>query len=188
VWGGKWQACHGSANLEGHNFFTILIWDFVVGIWNKGCVSQWGLGAFTLKKYLKAKEEEENYGNSNYISPCKNNIIFKKSSKRDQNPSRYYYYNSIITNLKFQHKLGKISSFKNPHMLTTHAMFFNFGHIWKNLCLMTHCVCVWACVCTHTRAPHPMWCCLHGIFLSSRDNIFSCCQLSSQKQHATPKV
>jgi hypothetical protein len=45
------------------------------------------------------------------ILPCKN-IIFKKSSKRKQNPSRYY--NSIITNLKFQHK-PKYSSFKNPH-------------------------------------------------------------------------
>jgi hypothetical protein len=41
-------------------------------------------------------------------------LIFKKSSKRNQNPSRYYY-NSIITNLKFQHK-RKISSFKNPHI------------------------------------------------------------------------
>ncbi len=39
-------------------------------------------------------------GNSN-ISPCKN-IIFKKSSERNQNPSRYH--DSIITNLKFQHK------------------------------------------------------------------------------------
>jgi len=29
------------------------------------------------------------------------NIIFKKSSKRNQNPSRYY---KSITNLKFQHK------------------------------------------------------------------------------------
>jgi len=36
------------------------------------------------------------------ISPHKN-IIIKKSSKRNQNPSRYYY-TSIITNLKFQHK------------------------------------------------------------------------------------
>jgi hypothetical protein len=43
-----------------------------------------------------AKEE---LGNSN-ISPCKS-IIFKKPSKRNQNPSRYY--NSIM-NLKFQHK------------------------------------------------------------------------------------
>jgi hypothetical protein len=39
---------------------------------------------FTLKSILKANEE--NYGNSN-ISPCKN-IIFKKSSIRNQNPSR----------------------------------------------------------------------------------------------------
>jgi hypothetical protein len=38
-------------------------------------------------------------GNSN-ISPC-NNIIFKKSPKRNPNPSKYY--NPII-NLKFQHK------------------------------------------------------------------------------------
>jgi hypothetical protein len=40
-------------------------------------------------------------------------FIFFKSFKRNQNPSRYYYYNSIITNLKFQHK-PKLSSFKNP--------------------------------------------------------------------------
>jgi hypothetical protein len=41
--------------------------------------------------------------------------IFKRSSKIDQNPSRYYY-NSIITNLKFQHKpkyhLSKKSSYE----------------------------------------------------------------------------
>jgi hypothetical protein len=52
---------------------------------------------FTFKSILKQKKS---YGNSN-ISPCKNRI-FKKSSKRNQNPSRYY--NSIITNLKFHHK------------------------------------------------------------------------------------
>jgi hypothetical protein len=40
---------------------------------------------FTLKSILMKKK---NYGNSN-ISPWKN-IIFKKSSKRNQNPSRYY--------------------------------------------------------------------------------------------------
>jgi len=51
---------------------------------------------FTLKRTLRQKK---NYGNSN-ISPCKN-IIFKKSFKRNQNPSRYY---NSITNLKFQHK------------------------------------------------------------------------------------
>jgi hypothetical protein len=60
-------------------------------------VSQCGLAIFTLKSILRQKK---NYGNSS-ISPCKN-IIFKKSSERNQNLSRYY--NSIITNLKFQHK------------------------------------------------------------------------------------
>jgi hypothetical protein len=61
-------------------------------------VSHCGLAIY-IKKYLKAKKK--NYENSN-ISACKN-IIFKKSSKKNQNPSRYYY-NSITTNLKFQHK------------------------------------------------------------------------------------
>ncbi len=49
--------------------------------------------SFTLKSTLRQKK---NYGNSN-ISPCKN-IIFKKSSKRNQSPSRYY---NSITNLRF---------------------------------------------------------------------------------------
>ncbi len=59
-------------------------------------VSHCGLGQVTLKHILRQKK---NYGNSN-ISPCKN-TIFKKSSKRNQNLSRYY---NSITNLKFQHK------------------------------------------------------------------------------------
>jgi hypothetical protein len=45
-------------------------------------VSHCGLAIYN-KTYGKAKEES--YGNSN-ISPCKN-IIFKKSSIRNQNPS-----------------------------------------------------------------------------------------------------
>ncbi len=53
---------------------------------------------FTFKSILRQKK---NYGNSN-ISPCKNNIIFeKKTSKRNQNPSRYY---NSITNIEFQLK------------------------------------------------------------------------------------
>jgi hypothetical protein len=64
---------------------------------------------FTLKSILRQKK---NYGNSNN-SPCKN-IIFQKSSKRNQNPSRYYYNSG--TNLKFQHKpkyhLSKILIYK----------------------------------------------------------------------------
>jgi hypothetical protein len=43
--------------------------------------------------------QTKNYESSN-TSSCKN-IIFKKSSERNKNPSRYY--NSLI-NLKFQHK------------------------------------------------------------------------------------
>jgi hypothetical protein len=67
---------------------------------------------FTFKSMLRQKKK--NYGNSN-ISPCKNNIIFKrKFSKRNQNPSRYYF--NSITNLNFQHNLAKISCFKNPHI------------------------------------------------------------------------
>jgi hypothetical protein len=38
---------------------------------------------FTLKKYLKAKEEEELWKLKIPISPCKN-ITFKKSSRRNQ--------------------------------------------------------------------------------------------------------
>ncbi len=54
---------------------------------------------FTLKNILRQKKK--NYGNSN-ISPCQN-IIFKKNSlKETKDPSSYY--NSIITNLEFQHK------------------------------------------------------------------------------------
>jgi hypothetical protein len=51
---------------------------------------------FTLEGILRQKK---NYENSN-ISPCKNRI-FKESSKRNQNPSRYY---NSITNLKFEQK------------------------------------------------------------------------------------
>jgi hypothetical protein len=40
---------------------------------------------FTLKSILRQKK---NYGNSN-ISPCKNILIFKKSSERNQNLSSY---------------------------------------------------------------------------------------------------
>jgi hypothetical protein len=70
-------------------------------------VSHCGLAIY-IKSYLKAKEELWKLQN---ISTCKN-IIFKKPSERNQNPSRYY---NSVTNLKFQHK-PKRSSFKNPHI------------------------------------------------------------------------
>jgi hypothetical protein len=63
---------------------------------------------FTLKNYLKAKEE---LWKLKYFTMQKYNLP-KKSSKKTQNPSRYY---NSITNLKFQHK-PKLSSFKNPHI------------------------------------------------------------------------
>jgi hypothetical protein len=58
-------------------------------------VSHCGLAIY-IKKYLKEKEELWKLK----YSPCKN-IILKKSSKRNQNPSRYY---NSMNNLKFQHK------------------------------------------------------------------------------------
>jgi hypothetical protein len=79
---------------------------------NKGCITlvAW---PFTLKKYLKAKQELQKL---KYFTMQKYNIynLQKKSYKRNPNPSRYYN-NSVITNLKFQHK-PKISTFKNPHI------------------------------------------------------------------------
>ncbi len=59
---------------------------------------------FILKSILWQKK---NYGNLN-ISPCKN-IIFKNSSRRNQNPSRYY---NSITNLQFNTSQNII--FQNP--------------------------------------------------------------------------
>jgi hypothetical protein len=60
-------------------------------------VSHFGLAIY-IKKYLKAKEE---LWKLKYFTMQKYNLQ-KKSSKRNQNLSRYY--NSIKTNLKFQHK------------------------------------------------------------------------------------
>jgi len=48
------------------------------------------------------------------ISPFKKYNLKKKSSTRNQNPSRYYHNNSI-TNLKFQPK-PKYHLLKNPHI------------------------------------------------------------------------
>jgi hypothetical protein len=61
-------------------------------------MSHCGLAIYVHKKVSKGKRRMMK--NSN-ISPCKN-VIFKKSSERNQNPARHD--NSIITNLKFQNK------------------------------------------------------------------------------------
>jgi hypothetical protein len=69
---------------------------------------------FTLKSTLRQKK---NYEISN-ISPCKKCILQKKSSKRNQNPSRYY---NFVTNCKFQNKpkyyLSKILYFIKIELL-----------------------------------------------------------------------
>jgi hypothetical protein len=59
-------------------------------------VSYCGLAIY-IKKYLKAKEELWKLK----FSPCKNISNFKKSFKKNQNPSRHY---NSLTTLKFQHK------------------------------------------------------------------------------------
>jgi len=51
------------------------------------------------KRYRKAKEE---LWKLKYFTIQKYNLQKKSSNRRNQNPSRYY--NSITTNLKFQHK------------------------------------------------------------------------------------
>jgi hypothetical protein len=83
-------------------------------------MSHYGLAIY-IKKYLKAILFYFFNEKSNYISPCKNIILKKKilrkkpkSFQRNQNPSRHYYYNSIITNLKFQHR-PKYHIKKIPH-------------------------------------------------------------------------
>jgi hypothetical protein len=63
----------------------------------QGVVSHYGLAIYS-KKYLKAKEK---LWKLKYFTMQKCNLK-KKSSKRNQNSSQYY--NSIITNLKFQRK------------------------------------------------------------------------------------
>jgi len=74
---------------------------------NKGVCHTMAL-PFTLK--LLSQRQKKNYGNLN-ISPCKN-IIFKKSAKRNQNPSRYY---NSITNFKVSTQ-ANISYFEKRHL------------------------------------------------------------------------
>jgi hypothetical protein len=61
----------------------------------------WPCHLHFFKKYLKAKKKEELW-KFKYFTMQKNIIFPKtKSSKRNQNPSRYH---NSITNLNFQHK------------------------------------------------------------------------------------
>jgi hypothetical protein len=71
-------------------------------------VPHYGLAVY-IKKYLKAKRI---IMETQIFHHAKTYLSFKKSSKRNQNPSRYY---NSITNLKFQHK-PKYHLSKNPHI------------------------------------------------------------------------
>jgi len=79
-----------------------------------------------MKKCVNAKEEL--WKNSKIFHHEKNIIFTKSSNRRNKNPS-IYYYNSIITNPKFQYNPKKKSSFKNPHIKTN-----LFGHlVWAKI-------------------------------------------------------
>jgi hypothetical protein len=72
-------------------------------------VSHYGLAILHFKVCILRRQKEELWRETQiYFTMQKLYLIFKnkkktkKSSKRNQNPPRYY--NSIITNLKFQHK------------------------------------------------------------------------------------
>jgi hypothetical protein len=67
-----------------------------------------------IKKYLKAKEEEELW-KFKYFSVQKYNLQ-KKSFKKKPKSFNKYYNTLIITNLKFPTQAKIISSFKNPHI------------------------------------------------------------------------
>jgi hypothetical protein len=71
------------------------------------------LAIYIKKSILRQKK---NYGNSN-ISPCKNIIFQKKSTKRNQHPSRYH---NSITNSSFntsQNIIFQKSSYTNRPIL-----------------------------------------------------------------------
>jgi hypothetical protein len=74
------------------------------------CQSHCGLTIY-IKKYLKAKEELWKFKKIHHAKIRSS----KKSSKRNQNPSRYYY--KYINNLKFQHKPKYHLFLKNPHII-----------------------------------------------------------------------
>ncbi len=84
---------------------------------------------FTFKSILRQKKK---YGNSN-ISPWKK-IILKNSSKRNQNPLRYY--NSIISSFNTSQN---IIYFKSPHikidLLPRGQNPISYYHIYKVTCL-----------------------------------------------------
>jgi hypothetical protein len=101
------------SSIEQHVEFVASTYFLSLAIFKQRlCQSHFGLAILDFKSILRQKK---NYGNSKIFHHTKTNIIFRKNPlKETKNPSRYH--NSIITNLKFQHKAKKLSSFKNPHI------------------------------------------------------------------------
>jgi hypothetical protein len=89
------------------------------------CQLHCGLAILHSKSILRQKEEEL-WKHLKYFTMQKYNLQ-KKSSKRHQIPSRYIYYNSIITNLKFQHKPKYHLSKINPHIKIDLLLFITYG-------------------------------------------------------------
>jgi hypothetical protein len=73
----------------------------------EGCVTLWPCHFH--KKKGSILRQKEDLWKFKYFTMQKYNL--KKSSKRNQNPSRYY--NFVTKFLEFRHK-PKLSSFKNP--------------------------------------------------------------------------
>jgi hypothetical protein len=85
-------------------------WPNSLQIQTRG-VSHYGLAIYIKKVCIL--RQKKNYGTSN-ISPCKN-IIFKKSSERNQNPSRYYNSRANLKSFNTSQNIifHKSSSYKN---------------------------------------------------------------------------
>jgi hypothetical protein len=73
-------------------------------------VSHCGLANYIKKSILR---QRKNYGNSNVNSPCKNITFKNKSSKRNQNPSRYHNSIIISTLNTSQNTISQKSWYKN---------------------------------------------------------------------------
>jgi hypothetical protein len=100
----RWSLSYSIFTRTLHNMCFFMKINITMGVSHTLC------GLAICIKISILRQKKKNDGNSN-ISPCQN-MIFKKSSKRNQNRSQYY---NFITNLKFQTQ-AKISYFKNPHI------------------------------------------------------------------------
>jgi hypothetical protein len=90
---------------------------------------------YIIKSVLRQKEELWKF---KYFTVQKYNLLLqKKSSKRNQNPSRYYYNSIITNNLKFQHK-PKLSSFQTSSYKNKPIIYYyQHPHHWLKVEALT---------------------------------------------------